>query len=213
MACFQIVLTRRFLLMIATFVILFNLINSTGEYLLSSTLEREFAAGTMSGKITLDKAVYVGQFYSGFFSIVNLTGVLIQFFLVSRLIRHAGFSWAFALTPLVVFLGYSSLIFIPVLALLRLVKISENSLDYSLLNTTKQMLYLPLNRQEKYEARAAIDSFGQRVGDLLQAGVVFLGLNIFNFVYREFIAVVIILSLCNAFIAYLILRKRSRMLK
>jgi AAA family ATP:ADP antiporter len=213
MACFQIVLTRRFLLMIAAFVILFNLINSTGEYLLSSTLEREFAAGTMSGKITIEKAVYVGQFYSGFFFMVNLAGVLIQFFLVSRLIRHAGFSWAFALTPLIVFLGYSSLIFIPVLALLRLVKISENSLDYSLLNTTKQMLYLPLNRQEKYEARATIDSFGQRVGDLLQAGVIFLGLNIFNFVYREFIAVVIVLSLCNAFFAYLILRERSRLLK
>jgi AAA family ATP:ADP antiporter len=52
---------------------------------------------------------------------------------------------------------------------LRIVKISENSLDYSLLNTTKQMLYLPLARQEKYEARATIDSFGQRAGDLLQA--------------------------------------------
>jgi len=213
LACFQIVLTRRFLLMIAVFIILFNLINSTGEYLLSSTLEKEFETGISNGKITIDKAIYVGQFYSGFFAIVNLAGMLIQFFLVSRLIRHAGFSWAFALTPLVVFLGYSSLIFVPALAFLRLVKISENSLDYSLLNTTKQMLYLPLSRQEKYEARATIDSFGQRAGDLLQAGVVFLGLNIFNFVYREFIAVVIILSLCNAFLAYLIMRERRRLLR
>jgi AAA family ATP:ADP antiporter len=199
--------------MLAIFIILFNLINSTGEYLLSSTLEKEFEAGTVSGKITTDKAVYVGQFYSGFFFIVNLAGVLIQFFLVSRLIRHAGFGWAFAFTPLVVFLGYSSLVFVPTLVLLRLVKISENSLDYSLLNTTKQMLYLPLSRQEKYEARAVIDSFGQRIGDLIQAGVVYLGLNIFSFVYREFIVVVIILSLCNAFLAYLILRERGKLLR
>lgn len=213
LACFQIVLTRRFLLMIFVFIILFNLINSTGEYLLSSTLEREFETGSINGKITIDKAIYVGQFYSGFFFIVNLAGMLIQFFLVSRLIRHAGFSWAFVLTPLVVFLGYSSLFIVPALAILRIIKVSENSLDYSLLNTTKQMLYLPLSRQEKYEARATIDSFGQRLGDLLQAGVVFLGLNIFNFVFSEFIVVVIILALCNVFIAYSILRERGRMLK
>ena len=70
-----------------------------------------------------------------------------------------------------------------------------------------------MNRQEKYEARATIESFGQRVGDLLQAGVVFIGINAFHFVYREFIAVVLILSVCNAFLAYFILRKRRGLIK
>jgi AAA family ATP:ADP antiporter len=213
LACFQIVFTRRILLTIAAFVILFNLINSVGEYLLSSTLEREFAAGVLNGTITVAKGVFVGKFYSGFFAIVNLTGVVVQFFLVSRLIRHAGFGWAFAFTPLVVLLGYSSLIIIPTLAVLRFIKISENSLDYSLLNTTRQMLYLPMSRQEKYEARATIDTFGQRVGDLLQAGVVFIGLNIFHFIYKEFITVVLVFAICNVLLAYLILRERKRLIK
>lgn len=213
LACFQIVLTRRFLFLIFLFVIIFNLINSTGEYLLSSSIERKFEAGTASGEITIAKGIYIGRFYSGFFSIVNLAGVLIQFFLVARLIRHAGFNLAFVLTPAVVFLGYGSLLFIPALALLRFVKISENSLDYSLLNTTKQMLYLPMNRQEKYEARATIDSFGQRIGDLIQAGVIFAGINILNFVFRDFITVVIVLAICNLFLVCLILRERTRILK
>ena len=213
LACFQIVFTRRILLVIAIFVILFNLINTTGEYLLSSTLEKEFTAGILNGSITIGKGVYVGKFYSEFFSIVNLAGLLIQFFLVSKLIRYAGFGWAFAFTPLIVLLGYTSLILIPTLAILRIVKISENSLDYSLLNTTRQMLYLPMDRQEKYEARATIDSFGQRIGDLLQAGVVFIGLNIFHFVYRGFISVVLIFALVNAFLAYFILRERRRLIK
>ncbi len=212
-ACFQIVLTRRILLTIALFVIMFNLINSIGEYLLSSTLVREFEAGVMDGTITIAKGVYVGKFYSDFFVIVNLAGAVIQFFLVSRLIRHAGFGLAFAFTPIIVLLGYGSLIFIPALALLRIVKISENSLDYSLLNTTRQMLYLPMNRQEKYEARATIESFGQRVGDFLQAGVIFIGINVFHFVYKEFISVVLILSVCNALLAYVILRKRRSLIK
>ena len=212
-ACFQIVFTRRILLMIAIFVILFNLINTTGEYLLSSTLEREFARGATNGTITIAKGVFVGKFYSDFFSIVNFVSALIQFFLVSRLIRFAGFSWAFIFTPLVVFLGYSSLFIVPTLAILRLIKISENSLDYSLLNTTKQMLFLPMNRQEKYEARATIDSFGQRVGDLLQAGVVFIGLNFYHFVFKGFISVVVLFSVCNIILVYLILRERQRLIK
>lgn len=213
LACFQIVFTRRILLIIALFVIMFNLINSIGEYLLASTLERQFEAGIMNGSITIAKGIFVGQFYSWFFAVVNFTGAIVQFFLVSRLIRYTGFGWAFALTPLVVFLGYSSLIFIPAVALLRLVKISENSLDYSLLNTTRQMLYLPMNRQEKYEARATIDSFGQRAGDLLQAGVVFIGLNLFHFFYREFIFVVLVFSVLNLLLAYFILRERSSLIK
>ncbi|MBN1907571.1 MAG: hypothetical protein JW927_20995 [Deltaproteobacteria bacterium] len=213
LACFQIVFTRRFLLMIAIFIILFNLINSTGEYLLSSTLERDFSAGIESGNIVMEKSVYVGKFYSGFYTIVNLAGVILQFFVVSRLIRYAGFNWAFAFAPLIVLVGYSSLFFIPTLAFLRIVKISENSLDYSLLNTTKQMLYLPLTRQEKYEARATIDSFGQRAGDLIQAGVVFLGLNFFHFVYKGFISVVVVFAIVNVILAYLILRERDRLIK
>jgi AAA family ATP:ADP antiporter len=213
LACFQIVLTRRLLLMIALFIILFNLINSTGEYLLSSTLERDFREGVNAGLISIEKSVYVGKFYSSFYFIVNLAGAIIQFFLVSRVLRITGFNWAFALTPLVVVLGYGSLFFFPVLAFLRLVKISENSLDYSLLNTTRQMLYLPLSRQEKYEARATIDSFGQRVGDLLQAGVVFVGLNIFQFVYKGFISVVVVFAIINVILAYFILRERGRLIK
>ncbi len=213
LACFQIVLTRRILLMIALFIILFNLINSTGEYLLSSTLEKDFREGVTAGLISIEKSVYVGKFYSSFYSIVNLTGAVIQFFLVSRVLRITGFNWAFALTPLVVVLGYGSLFFFPALAFLRIVKISENSLDYSLLNTTKQMLYLPLSRQEKYEARATIDSFGQRAGDLLQAGVVFIGLNIFQFVNKGFISVVVVFAIVNVILACFILRERGRLIK
>lgn len=212
LACFQIVLTRRFLLLILAFIVIFNFINSTGEYLLSSTLESSFDAGVADGSITIDKALYIGKFYSSFFVAVNLAGAVIQFFLVSRFIRHAGFFWAFALAPLVVMLGYGSLLFVPTLFFLRLFKISENSLDYSILNTTRQMLYLPLSRQEKYEGRATVESFGQKFGDLLQAVIVFLGINVFHFVLREFILILFFLSLLNAFFAYLILRERNRLI-
>jgi AAA family ATP:ADP antiporter len=211
-AGFKLVLSKRYLMLLAAFVIMLNLVNTTGEYLLASILEDLFASGTASGEITVDKGTYIGRFYGGFYFYVNLMGVLIQFFLVSRLMRHAGFAVAFALTPLVVFLGYSSLALLPLVAWFRYFKIAENSLDYSLQNTARQMLYLPLSRQEKYEARAVIDPFGQRIGDLLQAGIIFVGLNVLHMDALGFIPVAATMAGINLIIAYNIIRARSRLL-
>jgi AAA family ATP:ADP antiporter len=212
-AGFQLVLGRRYLMLLAAFVIMLNLVNTTGEYLLASLIENMYAEGIANGAISSDKGTYVGRFYSGFYFMVNLLGVLIQFFAVSRLLRHAGFSIALLLTPLVVFLGYASLAILPILAWFRYFKVVENSMDYSLQNTARQMLYLPLSRQEKYEGRAVIDSFGQRIGDLLQAGLIFLGIHWLGYEPNNFIPVVAVLAGINLIIVYNILRERSCLLK
>ena len=57
-------------------------------------------------------------------------------------------------------------------------KIFENSTDYSIQNTTRQALFLPTSREAKYKAKQAIDSFFVRFGDMLQAGVVFVGVQL-----------------------------------
>ena len=54
-------------------------------------------------------------------------------------------------------------------------KTLENSTDYSLQNTVRQALFLPTSREAKYKAKAAIDTFFMRFGDVLQSGVVKLG--------------------------------------
>jgi len=128
------------------------------------------------------------------------------------LLRYAGFNFALALTPLVVFLGYAALAVLPLVAWFRYFKIAENSLDYSLQNTARQMLYLPLSRQEKYEGRAVIDSFGQRIGDLLQAGLIFVGLHWLGFDTTNFISATAILAGLSLVIAYNLIRERARLL-
>lgn len=212
-AGFQLVFSRRYLMLMALFVIMLNLVNTTGEFLLSSILESLYAEGSASGSIDVDKGTYVGRFYGGFYFMVNLIGVLIQFFAVSRIIRYGGFSVAFLLTPIVVFLGYASLALLPIIGWFRYFKVAENSLDYSLQNTARQMLYLPLSRQEKYEARAVIDPFGQRIGDLLQAGVIFAGLHLMNWQSGEFIPLAAGMAGASLILALLIVRERSRLLQ
>ena len=53
---------------------------------------------------------------------------------------------------------------------MRWLKIADNSLDYSLGNTTKQALWLPTSREAKYKAKQAVDSFCVRAGDVLSGG-------------------------------------------
>ena len=45
----------------------------------------------------------------------------------------------------------------PTVQLMALLKVADNSLDYSLGNTTKQALWLPASREAKYKAKQALD--------------------------------------------------------
>jgi AAA family ATP:ADP antiporter len=68
--------------------------------------------------------------------------------------------------------------FIPIFSLIRRIKVADNGVDYSLMNTTRQALFLPVDRDSKYEGKMAIDTFFWRFGDLLMAVGVYVGLNI-----------------------------------
>jgi AAA family ATP:ADP antiporter len=63
----------------------------------------------------------------------------------------------------------------PSMTTITYVKVADNSLDYSLGNTTKQALWLPTSREAKYKAKQAVDSFFVRAGDVIQAGLVYAG--------------------------------------
>jgi ATP:ADP antiporter, AAA family len=82
--------------------------------------------------------------------------------------------------------GYVSMAFVPLLSFIRTTKLAENSLDYSLQNTTRNALYLPTSREAKYKAKQANDTFFVRFGDVLSAGVVFAGTTWMGFAPRQF---------------------------
>ena len=59
--------------------------------------------------------------------------------------------------------------------LVRWAKTAENATDYSVMNTGRQMLWLPTRREEKYKAKQALDTFFVRTGDMIAGGLVFVG--------------------------------------
>src|SRR5439155_1099826 len=83
---------------------------------------------------------------AGFQLTVNVVAAVVQLFLVSRILRWFGVRAALFFMPLISLAGYSMLAIAPIIGTIRLVKIAENSTDYSLQNTTRQALFLPTSR-------------------------------------------------------------------
>ncbi len=176
---FKLVFGNRYLLLIALLITFVNWVNTTGEYILGRTVvdaaNAAVAAGTAGG---LSESEYIGQFYSEFLFAVSIAALVLQLFVVSRLIKYVGVRVGVMVLPLLAFAGYAVLAFVPVLALVRLVKIAENATDYSIQNTVRNVLFLPTSRDEKYKAKQAIDSFFWRAGDVLSAALVFVGITL-----------------------------------
>jgi AAA family ATP:ADP antiporter len=94
---------------------------------------------------------------------------------VSRLVRVAGIAGVLFVLPIAPFVTYAMVVSGASLQMFRWTKTVENGLDYSAMNTARQMLWLPTNRAEKYAAKQAADTFVVRAGDVLAAGLVFAG--------------------------------------
>ncbi|HWA15337.1 MAG TPA: MFS transporter, partial [Gemmatimonadales bacterium] len=165
---FALVFGNRYLLLIALLMLMLNWVSSVGEFILSNTVktlaEQAVANGTAGG---LSAGEYIGRFYSEFFFGVNLASLLLQLFVVSRIIKYVGVTVAILILPLIAFSGFAALGFLPVLSLVRWIKTAENGVSYSLQNTVRNILFLPTSREEKYKAKQAIDSFFVRFGDVL----------------------------------------------
>ena len=201
---FRLVFRHRYLLLIAVLVLLSNLVNTTGEFILGKTVAQH-AQGTSNAE------AFIGGFYSSFFFWVNLLGAALQMFAVSRIMKYVGIGPAVFVLPFIALGSYTLLAFAPVLTFIRLAKIGENSTDYSIQNTVRHALFLNTSRDAKYKAQSAIESFFWRTGDALSAVLVFVGTK-FAFDIPRFAIANIIFVLVWLAVAVLIyqIRKRER---
>ena len=189
---FSLVFSDRYLLLIAVLMLLTNLVNTNGEYILGKTVVSLFATshGAMGG---LDEKKVIGEFYGNYFTIVNILSALVQVFLVSRILKFFGVRGGLLFQPVVALIGYGAMAFVPILSFMRSVKIAENSIDYSLGSTSRNALYLPTSREAKYKAKQANDTFFVRFGDVISAGIVFAGTTWLGFAPKHVAMVNIVL--------------------
>jgi AAA family ATP:ADP antiporter len=184
---FELIFRNRYLMMIAALVVLLNIVNSSGEFLLSKLVVAEAAHAFPGAAMTAARAKFIGEFYGSFFGWVNITALVLQSFFVSRIFKAVGPGGALFVGPSIALVGYSVILVAPLLGLVRVLKTLDNSCDYSIQNTARQALFLPTSRESKYKAKAAIDAFFMRFGDVLQAGIVYAGTSL-GFVTTSFAA-------------------------
>jgi AAA family ATP:ADP antiporter len=154
--------------------VILNIVNTVGEYILGQAVVAH-ADAQQALNASFDKEAYIGSFYGRYFLLTNLAAIVLQAFVVSRLVKRFGIKGALYALPVVALCAYGSAAAGAALGVLLYVKVAENSTDYSVMNTAKQMIWLPTSREEKYKAKQAIDTFFVRMGDMLAAGAVFVG--------------------------------------
>jgi len=162
----------RYLWLIAGMVVLLNWVNSSGEYLLDRTL---LAAAKQATTNEAGLQVFIGAFKADYYIWYNSIAVGLQLFAVSRILRVIGVRGALYVLPWFALVAYGSAMFFPVLAVMRWVKIGENSLQYSLQDTTRNALFLVTSRVEKFVGQTAVDTIAVRIGAILSAVMAMLG--------------------------------------
>ena len=168
---YTLLFSDRYLLLFAAMIFVLNWVTKTGDYVLDVKLIEAAKASGIAPKI------FIGQFKAHYFEWVNIVGVILQLFFVSRIIKYLGMRSALVIMPVVSLLGYSSTFVLPTLGVLFFARVGESSLDYSLSNTTRQSLWLVTTRDVKYKVKQVIDSFVVRVGDAISAGLVWVGVH------------------------------------
>jgi AAA family ATP:ADP antiporter len=169
---FGLVFANPYLRLIAVLIVVLNLVNTNGNFVWNSAVVRA-ADAAVAANPSLDRTAYIGTVLGAFGFYQNILVVLLQALVVSRIVKYFGMPGVLLAMPLVALSGNSLIAAGAGIAVIRWAKMTENATDYSVMNTGRQMLWLPTRREEKYKAKQAIDTFFVRAGDVLSAVLVF----------------------------------------
>jgi AAA family ATP:ADP antiporter len=201
---FALIAHDRYLLVFAILVLVLNFVTKTGDYVLDRMLVARAPAAAHA--LHVAPAVYIGEFKARYFEWINGLGVVMQLFVVSRVIKYAGLRVALVLVPLASLAGYGAALAAPLIGVLMVTRIAESTLDYTLSNTTRQALWLVTSPEAKYKAKQVIDTFVMRAGDSLSAVVVWIGART-AMTTRDFLAINLVLTLAWVGLAVLLGRR------
>jgi AAA family ATP:ADP antiporter len=102
---------------------------------------------------------------------VQVLTVVTQIFLTGRIIRWFGLAAALAFLPLLSVFGFTALASVPTFAAVALFVILRRAGNFALTNPSMEILFTVVPREDKYKAKAFIETFVYRGGDQLGAWV------------------------------------------
>jgi AAA family ATP:ADP antiporter len=189
----RLVFGTRLLLAVGLIMLLANWVKTNGENQLYDLLQTSLAGEAAGAGIAADAIKdFVKQqttaFYGSFFFWVNLAALLLQALVASRVLKYGGFSWLFLMLPVIALVSYSAMAFLPVLWLVKGMQIPVNATDYSIQNTARHVLWLPMSQEVTFKGKPTVDSLFVRAGDGMAALTVLLGVQLASAPIQGFFA-------------------------
>ncbi len=212
----RLVLVSRFLLAAALVTLLTNWVNTNGENLLFRVVQETLATQATEQGVTDSRAVLeftrdgTTAFYGNFFFWVNIVALLLQSLVASRLLKFGGFASIMLILPVVALMSYSIMALLPILAIVKMMKIAENATDYSINNTARHVLWLPVSSEMKFRGKPAIDTLYVRMGDGLAAITVLVGVHLIAMSTRSFFVFNVALVLLWIVFAIMLIREHRK---
>ncbi len=120
----------------------------------------------------------LGSFFSSFFLVLNIVAIGAQLILTPLILRRLGLTAALLVLPVLLFCLSTGFFIVPMLLTVQVLYLSDNALNYSINQTSREMLFVPVPRKDKYKALAFIDMFMLRSAKAL-AGLAMIMLQAF----------------------------------
>ena len=178
--------STKLLFALAAVTLLLNWVNTNGENVLFRVIQDAVAADAATAGITDESELLsftrdqTTAFYGNFFFWVNIAALGLQAFVASRLLRFGGLAAVMLLLPVVALVSYTAMFLVPLLAIIKPMKIAENAIDYSINNTARSVVWLPLPDSITYKGKTTIDTLFTRVGDGMAALTVLIGVRVLD---------------------------------
>ncbi len=154
---------NRYVLLIAAVVCLSQLAQPVIEFQFITSIER---AG-----MTLDRRT---AFIAEFFSIMGLVSIGVNVVLTPLIHRYIGIFAGLAVQPLLISLCSFGFFVQTNLLNASIMKAADRGLSYSINRASKELLYIPVDPVQTYQAKAWIDMLGYRVFKVLGSGLILL---------------------------------------
>ena len=213
----RLIFKSRFLLAIAMLTLLNNWVNTNGENLLFKVVEDNLAEQAIAQGIVGTQAVLeftrngTTAFYGNFFFWVNIVALLLQSLVASRLLKYGGFGAIIMALPVIALISYTVMALIPILLVVKIMKIMENSTDYSINNTARHVVWLPVDSASKFHGKPAIDTLYVRMGDGLAALTVLIGVNFLALSTTQFFVFNVFLVFAWLYFARMLIQERQKL--
>lgn len=146
----RVVFRSKYLLSIVAIVGLYEIASTITDFMFTTTITHYLSGPD------------IGRQFSRVFALTNWVSMFVQFFLTSLVMTRWGMTAALLVLPVALLAGSSAFLVLPVLWTGSLLNTADNGFSYSINQSAKEALYVPVARAERYQAKAFIDMFGQR---------------------------------------------------